>query len=445
MRKKINILIVEDEIIIANDIKRALEKFQYNVVDIVKSGEKALEIAKKTKPDIVLVDILLEGFLDGFDITDTIQKEYNIPVIYVTAYSDRKTLKEAKLTAPYGYVYKPFDDKELYSSIEMALYKFEMDNGLKQAKQKVEDLHNIAVELATCESKIAIFEKTASALKELLGIENFAFYTRIEDQLIIQTRQSMKLFKPKYQLTEGIIGEVFGSDNIVLFNSKDLHATDADWKNVRSAIGCTIGTNDVFIAVSHDKNRFNFQTADMLKILFNHTQEALKRIEYENLLKKKAIIDPLTNVYNRLFLDQAIKYEIKLAKRYSNEIGFIVIDINNFKEINDNNGHKIGDKVLQFIAALLVDQARESDNVIRTGGDEFLLMLPQTGEAVKVVENRLRKKIITANSNSEFDFDIGLALGSSYWNLSMNKSIENVVEEADKKMYIDKSKKSNKK
>ncbi|MBT3756978.1 MAG: response regulator, partial [Candidatus Cloacimonetes bacterium] len=148
MLKEINILIVEDEIIIANDIKRALQKFNYNIIDIVKSGETAIKTVEKTKPDLVLVDILLEGTLDGIDITNTIQSEYNVPVIYLTAYSDQRTLNEAKLTAPYGYISKPFEDKELYSAIEMALYKFQLDQVLKDAKYKIEKLHHIAIELA---------------------------------------------------------------------------------------------------------------------------------------------------------------------------------------------------------------------------------------------------------------------------------------------------------
>ena len=90
---------------------------------------------------------------------------------------------------------------------------------------------------------------------------------------------------------------------------------------------------------------FSNELAEMLNILFKHTNEALKRLEYENLLKKKAVIDPLTNVYNRLYYIQAIKYEVKLAKRYNNDIGIIVVDINNLKKINDEHGHSMGDKI----------------------------------------------------------------------------------------------------
>jgi CheY-like chemotaxis protein len=152
MRKEINILIVEDENIIANDIKMALEKFGYNVIDIVRSGELAIQMVEETNPDLVLVDIKLEGKLDGIEIAGTIQEEYNLPVILITAYSNRRMIDEAKMKAPYGYITKPFEDKELYSSIEIALHKSQHDIALKDAKRKIEKLHEVAYKLSGCES-----------------------------------------------------------------------------------------------------------------------------------------------------------------------------------------------------------------------------------------------------------------------------------------------------
>jgi len=439
MLKEINILIVEDEIIIANDIKRALQKFNYNIIDIVKSGETAIKTVEKTKPDLVLVDILLEGTLDGIDITNTIQSEHNVPVIYLTAYSDQRTLNEAKLTAPYGYISKPFEDKELYSAIEMALYKFQLDQVLKDAKYKIEKLHHIAIELATCESDKTIFRTTEKALKEIFGITKYAFYKRIEDKLILQTEKPMKIFKSKYNIAEGVIGKIFSLDDMCICSSQtEIEAIEPSWKNIHSAIGYRIGDEDIFIAISTEEEAFDIELADILNILFNHTVEALKRLQYENLLKKKAVIDPLTNVYNRLYYDQSIKYEMKLANRYNNEIGFIVIDVNNLKKINDEYGHNKGDEALKFVASLLFSQARESDNVIRSGGDEFLLMLPQTGKEVEIVEKRLRQVMIDFNKKSELPFPVNFAIGSAFWSTEMNKSTEEIIEEADKKMFIDK-------
>lgn len=439
MKKQINILIVEDELIIANDIKIALEKFGYNIVDIVRKGESAIQIVEKTNLDLVLVDIMLEGKLDGIDITDTIQQRYNIPVIYITAYSNHRRINKAKLTAPYGYITKPFEDKELYYSIEMALHKSQLDKALKDAKNKIEKLHGVAINLATCESRRSIFKETQNALKNLFNLSDFVFYRRENDRLVLQTEEHLEIFNEKYNIAEGIVGKVFSSDEMCLYSQhKEIAAIEPDWKDIRSIIGYRIGDEDIFLAVSTSKEAFDNEFADILIILFQHTNEALKRIEYENLLKKKAVIDPLTNVYNRLYYTQAIKYEVKLSKRYNYEIGFIVIDINDLKKINDEYGHKLGDKAIKFIADLLISQARETDNVIRSGGDEFLIMLPQTGIEAEIVETRLRKKIIDSNKKSKLPFPVNFAIGSSFWNSDKNKSTEEIVEEADNKMYIDK-------
>lgn len=439
MQKEINILIVEDEAIIANDIKRALEKFGYNIIDIVRSGESAIHMVEKTNPDLILVDIKLEGDLDGIDITDIIQAEYNIPVILITAYSNRRTIGEAMLTAPYGYITKPFEDKDLYLSIEMALHKSQLDKALKEAKIKIEKLHKVVTKLASCESNECIFTEIKDALKDIFDIPDFAFYKREKNHLVLKTKTHLDLFKAKYKIAEGIAGQVYRSDKVCIYSHQsEIIEFEPEWENISSSIGCRIGDEDMFLAVSSKENAFNEELAEMLNILFNHTNETLKRIKYEDLLKKKAVIDPLTNVYNRLYYDQAIKYEMKLAKRYNNDIGFIIVDINNLKKINDKHGHIWGDKAIKFVASLLVSQARETDNVIRSGGDEFLLILPQTGKEVEIVENRMRKAMVDLNKKSKFPFSVTFAIGSSFWNIKMNKSIEKTIKEADNKMYSDK-------
>ncbi|PKL58382.1 MAG: two-component system response regulator, partial [Methanomicrobiales archaeon HGW-Methanomicrobiales-5] len=121
------IFIAEDELIEAEDIRTTLEKQGYPVAGIARSGESVLELLKVIKPDLVLMDIHLAGALDGIDTAEKIRNLYNIPVIFLTAHADDTTLARAKITEPYGYVLKPFDERELHSAIEMALYKHRME------------------------------------------------------------------------------------------------------------------------------------------------------------------------------------------------------------------------------------------------------------------------------------------------------------------------------
>ena len=129
------ILIVEDESIVAQDILNRLTQLGYTVSAVVSSGEEAVEKAKKMYPDLVLMDIVLKGGTDGIEAAETIRARLNIPVVYVTAYADKKTLQRAKITEPYGYLLKPFEDRELHTAIEMALYKHEMEKKVRESQQ----------------------------------------------------------------------------------------------------------------------------------------------------------------------------------------------------------------------------------------------------------------------------------------------------------------------
>jgi PAS domain S-box-containing protein len=132
---KTHIMVVEDESIVAEDIKRSLQSIGYEVAAVVSSGEKAVEKADEIRPDLVLMDIVLMGKMNGIEAAGRIRSAFNIPVIYLTAYSDEEILERAKITEPFGYIIKPFDDRELHSVIEMSLYKHGMEKKLKENQE----------------------------------------------------------------------------------------------------------------------------------------------------------------------------------------------------------------------------------------------------------------------------------------------------------------------
>lgn len=126
------IFIVEDEAIVANDIMETLKSLGYDVPGIAKSGEIAIEKVGALRPDLVLMDIHLATQMDGVETAGKIHILYGIPVIYLTAYADKELLDRAKVTMPYGYVIKPYDERELHSVIEMALYKHRIEREIKR-------------------------------------------------------------------------------------------------------------------------------------------------------------------------------------------------------------------------------------------------------------------------------------------------------------------------
>lgn len=129
------ILIVEDEIITAKDIKESLQDNGYVVLATVSSGEEAIKKVEEENPDLVLMDIMLKGEVDGIETARQIRLISNIPIVYLTAYSDKNILERAKITEPFGYILKPFNERELHINIEIALYKHKMERELKESER----------------------------------------------------------------------------------------------------------------------------------------------------------------------------------------------------------------------------------------------------------------------------------------------------------------------
>ncbi len=121
------IMIVEDESIVAMGIKHKLEDLGYRIVGIEATGEGAVDTALKTEPDLILMDIVLKGDMDGIEAAQMIHGYLDTPIIYITAYSDDEVLRRARITEPYGYILKPFKKSEVNANIQMAIYKHACD------------------------------------------------------------------------------------------------------------------------------------------------------------------------------------------------------------------------------------------------------------------------------------------------------------------------------
>lgn len=178
---KTKILIVEDEAIVAKDISVCLEKIGYEVLASFSKGEKALTYLEENTPDLVLMDIMLAGNISGIDASARIKKDYDIPVVFLTAYADEKTIERAKITEPYGYVIKPFKEIDLRTSIEMALYKF------KKEKEKFAGVESSSFKNSPINSEY-IYVKSNSKLVKVQN-SNIIFVEALKDYVIIHTEK----------------------------------------------------------------------------------------------------------------------------------------------------------------------------------------------------------------------------------------------------------------
>lgn len=131
----IKILVVEDEIIIAEDLKRILKEFDYDVGNVALSGKEAIEFAKRENPNLILMDINLNSEINGIEAAIIIRRQFDIPVVFLTAFSDKETIEQAKKSEAFGYLIKPYAPEELKTTIELALYKHSMEKKLRENEE----------------------------------------------------------------------------------------------------------------------------------------------------------------------------------------------------------------------------------------------------------------------------------------------------------------------
>ncbi len=195
MRKN-KIFIVEDERIIAEDIKRTLLNFGYEVPAIVSSGETAIEQANELNPDLVLMDIMLEGKMNGIQAASRIRENLNIPVIYLTAYANEYTLQSAKTTEPFGYIIKPFEERELHATIEMAFYRHKIEIALHKKSHQQELLLESAKHLTSSLDVKKVLAQIGKGAREILHSHTCAIYLLEQNNKVLHP---VVVIDPEYE------------------------------------------------------------------------------------------------------------------------------------------------------------------------------------------------------------------------------------------------------
>jgi two-component system, LytTR family, response regulator LytT len=181
---KIKVVVVEDESIVAKDIQNSLKSMGYGVPAVVSSGEKAIEAVHKFRPNLVLMDIMLKGEMSGIEAAKIIKDRFDIPVIFLTAYADEDTLEKAKPSVPYGYVIKPFKEKELETTIEMAINKHTEDAEVRKER----DLYQ-AIVLRKDEPD-SIFVRADYRLNKI-KFSDIYFVEALKDYVVINTSDNI--------------------------------------------------------------------------------------------------------------------------------------------------------------------------------------------------------------------------------------------------------------
>jgi AmiR/NasT family two-component response regulator len=234
------ILIVEDEAIVADDIRQTLLSLGFGIAGTAKSGEIAVTTLAETRPDLVLMDIHLAGAMDGVHAAGEIHKISDVPIIYLTAYADKELLDRAKLTGPYGYIVKPYNERELHSVIEMALYKYALDKKLKESEERLKDLNSelearVALRTASLRQQLLFLQQLIDTIPapvyyknpkgEYLGCNNaFEAYTGVPKRDIVGRTDALLFPSDLAILAETKDSQLVSRPGIQVYQTRFLHA-----------------------------------------------------------------------------------------------------------------------------------------------------------------------------------------------------------------------------
>jgi len=336
---KANILIVEDEAIIATVIAKALNKFEYEVIDILNKGEAAVVTALQKKPDLILMDIRLQGAVDGIAAAELIQEQLDIPIIYLTAYADDPTLERAKKTRPYGYIPKPFQEIELKTTIEMALYKHGFELQLKESEAKYRTLFENSLDVIYISDKKGnLVEINPAGLRlfgysyeELVGRKPDQMYADANDRKhffsLLRGKKGVKDFEINLKKKDGSV--IFGLETANAMLDKDGHMNgfqgiirdiserkqaEAERKSLEAqlfqaqkmeALGQLAG------GVAHDFNNLLTGIRGFAQFAFNETpQDSPTRADLTEVLKLSKRAESLTRQLLTFSRKQTLEHEV---------------------------------------------------------------------------------------------------------------------------------------
>ncbi len=351
--EKPRILIVEDEGLVARDLEAMTRNLGYRVAGICSTGEEAITLIKNRRPDLVIMDIVLQGKMDGIKAADEIRRLFHLPVVFLTAHTDEATFQRAKVTNPLAFIHKPVEPKELLTVIEMALYKHRMELQLREKEEWLATiLQGIAdgVIATDAHGVITFMNPVASALtgwRPEGGVSR-----RVED--VLQLWDGEKEMPVTFSPPEIIQSECFPQSvpNLWIVNRRE-----------KTPI-------EIKASVIKDENG----VASGLVILLRDITE---RRRYEEELRRMAILDPLTQLPNRILFYDRLNLALSHCRRHGHRLAILMLDLDFFKKINDTYGHFVGDQLLKSAGERLITAVRSSDTVARFGGDEFVLLLPE--------------------------------------------------------------------
>jgi diguanylate cyclase (GGDEF)-like protein/PAS domain S-box-containing protein len=369
------------------------------------------------------MDIRLIGEMDGIAAAEQISSQFDIPVIYLTAHADENTLRRAKLTTPFGYVLKPFEERELRTAIEIALYKHEMEKRLKENAQWLRTvLNSISDGVIVTDTKGCITflnpiaeELTGWSLNEAVG------------------KDSTEVFKIINEIDRSIVSnpitEALKTNKIVSLPKHTLLiAKDGREINVEDSVAPLASDKGTVLFVNDDG-----KIAGAVLVFRDVTQQMLAAQK----LHRQAFYDSLTNLPNRIWFNERITDAIERVKRHPDYLfAVLFLDLDRFKVVNDSLGHLAGDRLLIAVASRLSSSVRPIDTVSRLGGDEFAILLEniQNLNEVYKITQRIQQELSLPFYLERQEFFTNASIGIVFSSIGYER-VEDILRDADIAMY----------
>ncbi|ABA89945.1 response receiver sensor diguanylate cyclase, PAS domain-containing [Syntrophotalea carbinolica DSM 2380] len=413
---KAKLLIVEDEAFIALEIQTRLQRMGYEVCGVVSHGEDAVRQAVDLRPDLVLMDISLKGQMSGVEAAAAIRRTCRIPVVYLTSHADGDTLERAKSTDPYGYLLKPFQEKDLRIGIELALHKHALQRQAEESEEKFR--------LVT-ESIDDVFWLSTADLKELIYVS--PAYEKIWG------RRREELHDAPLSFLEGVHPEDRSAVRSLL-DHPPLESLQLEYRIVRPD-GSISWVRDRRFPVSDPQGR-PYRLAGVVTDITEQKDAQLQLLILNRKLQQQATHDSLTGLPNRRLLIDRLEQALARARRNNGRLAMLFIDLDGFKAVNDRLGHTAGDEVLEIIGRRLSHLLRSADTAARLGGDEFGLVLSKIKD--KQDASLVAQKVLEAIASPFIIRDercyIGASIGISLYP-EHGLSADDLISRADTAMY----------
>ncbi len=439
MTTNARILLVEDDGIAARHLNQSLPRIGYQITAVVQTGEEVLKKVEETKPDIILMDITLGGKMDGISAVKKIQAQIDIPVIYLTANSDSQVFERAKSTEPYAYLVKPYEIFQLQNAIEIALYRHKVKNELKASENRYRTIFEVsdnAMMLVDNNSTIIMINEqfenltgcSKSSAEKLKSWPEFfaeSERTKVAERL---EQSDSDVFK-KLDHFESLIVDSQGNTKTVYTNVRKIPGTNTSIVSMSDISELKRAENEI--------HQLNIELSAKNKGL---NQEIFLRERVEKQLRYKATHDHLTGLPNRVLLFDRLKQAFAFEERHNTLVALMILDLDNFKSINDSMGHLSGDVLLKKVALVLQKCMRQYDTVGRLGGDEFVIII-NDADTIRDIISFTEK--IQALFHEPFDIlgkqtYVTTSIGVAIYPLH-GYNIETLLKKADMAMYVAKN------